>query len=91
MLLFYIVILLTESVEKALESYKEAFKLAKEHLAPTHPIRLGLALNFSVFYYEIKNNPEEACTVAKEVCLYYVIPFFLWSCNNSSQLHSIGL
>ena len=29
-------------------------------------MRLGLSLNFSVFYYEIMNNPEEACQVAKD-------------------------
>lgn len=38
-------------------------------LAPTHPIRLGLALNFSVFYYEIENSPEKACKLAKQVFL----------------------
>jgi len=35
-------------------------------LKTTHPIRLGLALNFSVFYYEVLNNPTKACELAKE-------------------------
>jgi len=34
-------------------------------LQPTHPIRLGLALNFSVFRYEIENRPDDACKLAK--------------------------
>lgn len=41
--------------------------IANSELAPTHPIRLGLALNFSVFYYEILNSPDRACSLAKQV------------------------
>ncbi|XDV21599.1 hypothetical protein PO909_026675, partial [Leuciscus waleckii] len=47
------------------KSYSEAHEISKEHMQPTHPIRLGLALNYSVFYYEIQNAPEQACHLAK--------------------------
>ena len=50
-------------------SYQEAFDIAKAKMQPTHPIRLGLALNFSVFYYEILNSPDRACHLAKQVTL----------------------
>merc|ERR1712100_547215 len=50
----------------ALESYKQASGIANAELPPTHPIRLGLALNFSVFYYEIMNSPDRACHLAKQ-------------------------
>merc|ERR1719240_1604154 len=54
-----------ESSAEALEAYKSAQPIANQGLAPTHPIRLGLALNFSVFYYEILNSPDRACHLAK--------------------------
>lgn len=52
-------------VANSREAYEEAMKVASTELKSTHPIRLGLALNFSVFHYEIMNNPTEACTLAK--------------------------
>ena len=49
------------------KAYLEATRIAQIKLATTHPIRLGLALNFSVYYYEIANKPEKACQSAKKV------------------------
>ncbi|KAK3084555.1 hypothetical protein FSP39_015305 [Pinctada imbricata] len=54
-----------DSAEKSLLAYKSASDIAAHDLTSTHPIRLGLALNFSVFYYEILNSPDKACTLAK--------------------------
>jgi len=51
--------------KKAASNYDEAMKIAKEKLSPTHPIRLGLALNFSVCYYEILKDQKKACELAK--------------------------
>jgi 14-3-3 protein epsilon len=53
------------AADASLEAYKAATEIAQTDLAPTHPIRLGLALNFSVFYYEILNSPDQACHLAK--------------------------
>lgn len=50
--------------QDALAAYQNAMTSA-EKISSTHPIRLGLALNFSVFYYEILQKPEEACKMAK--------------------------
>jgi len=55
-----------EAAQKSLEGYTEALKIAQEHLPTTNPIRLGLALNFSVFYYEILNEQQKACELAKQ-------------------------
>ncbi|MBZ3885265.1 14-3-3 protein theta, partial [Sciurus carolinensis] len=54
-----------QTIDNSQGAYQEAFDISKKEMQPTHPIRLGLALNFSVFYYEILNNPELACTLAK--------------------------
>ncbi|KAF5766560.1 putative 14-3-3 protein [Helianthus annuus] len=54
-----------EAADQSLKAYQLA-STAAEELSPTHPIRLGLALNFSVFYYEIMNSPERACHLAKQ-------------------------
>eukprot|EP00069_Balaena_mysticetus_P010891 bmy_20953T0 len=53
-----------EAAENSLVAYKAASDIAMAEL-PTHSIHLGLALNFSVFYYEILNSPDHACRLAK--------------------------
>mmetsp|Transcript_15505 Transcript_15505/g.40155 ORF Transcript_15505/g.40155 Transcript_15505/m.40155 type:complete len:127 (+) Transcript_15505:2-382(+) len=55
-----------ETVKKSAEAYESAFEISKTEMPPTHPIRLGLALNFSVFHYEIANSPEKACNLARQ-------------------------
>jgi len=52
--------------EKSREYYQKALDIAQDHLPETHPTRLGLALNFSVCYYEILKQPEKACELAKK-------------------------
>lgn len=58
------------AADKTLEAYKAAQDKAVSELPSTNPIRLGLALNFSVFYYEVLNQPEQACSLAKQVRAY---------------------
>merc|ERR1712050_581670 len=48
----------SKAAEEARLAYSEAQTVAEKDLAVTHPIRLGLALNFSVFQYEVLNNPD---------------------------------
>merc|ERR1711920_96372 len=55
----------SRAAESARAAYQEAHNVAEKDLAVTHPIRLGLALNFSVFQYEVLNNPDEACKMAR--------------------------
>jgi len=51
--------------EKSREAYASA-TLEADQLQSTHPIKLGLALNFSVFHYEIMNDGKKACELAKK-------------------------
>ncbi|KAK0601519.1 hypothetical protein LWI29_024994 [Acer saccharum] len=54
------------AAEEMMLAYKAAQDIAQADLAPTHPIRLGLALNFSLFYYEILNSSEKAYSMSKQ-------------------------
>jgi len=55
-----------ESQEQAHKSYEDAWLIAKSFMAPTHPTRLGLALNSSVFVQEIRKNTVRAQEIAGE-------------------------
>jgi len=52
--------------QRAAHFYSEAMVIAEKTLKPTHPIRLGLALNYSVCQYEILKNKKKACELARE-------------------------
>merc|ERR1711937_787193 len=54
-----------KAAESARQAYAAAQEVAEKDLAVTHPIRLGLALNYSVFQYEVLSNPDEACKMAR--------------------------
>lgn len=62
-------------VEDSQLAYQDAFEISKAKMQPTHPIRLGLALNFSVFFYEILNSPDKACQLAKQVLIPQNVTF----------------
>jgi 14-3-3 protein epsilon len=67
----YLAEISTEAARKSasqdsLQAYQSASDIATKELPSTDPVRLGLALNFSVFYYEILNSPERACALAKQ-------------------------
>ena len=49
----------------ALENYNLAHT-SSESLNACNPIRLGLALNFSVFHYEVMNNHKQACELGEK-------------------------
>lgn len=80
---FFLSIYFIAVVEDSQKSYQEALDIARDRMQPTHPIRLGLALNFSVFYYEIINSPARACHLAKQVGVVNARP---WDAKKMMQL-----
>merc|ERR1711997_402160 len=56
----------SKAAEIARQAYEDAKNVAEKDLAVTHPIRLGLALNYSVFLYEVLQNPDDACKMARQ-------------------------
>jgi len=56
----------TKAAKSAEDAYADAEKVAEKDLPVTHPIRLGLALNYSVFLYEVLSKPDEACAMARK-------------------------
>jgi len=56
----------SNATEQAEKTYAESWVQAKEFLPTTHPVRLGLALNYSVFKYEVQEQHAEALKLAKE-------------------------
>lgn len=54
----------TDAAEKSEAAYQEAMEAAQD-LPLTNPVRLGLALNFAIFQYDIKEDTAKACDVAK--------------------------
>jgi hypothetical protein len=54
------------SVDKSLAAYKDALDVAVAELPPTDPLRLDLALNFSLFCYEILDSRDRAVHAARQ-------------------------
>ena len=52
--------------QEALKSYQEAQELSEKDLRACNAIRLGLALNFSVFHYEVMSDVKKACELGEK-------------------------
>ncbi|KAL3092334.1 hypothetical protein niasHT_028571 [Heterodera trifolii] len=55
-----------DDLHKAKQSYEEAWDIAQQKIRPSHPIRLGVALNFAVFLHEFMKMPEEGRKLAQK-------------------------
>ncbi len=71
-------IIICTAKTKAEAAYEDATKEANDKMPSTHPIRLGLALNHSVFHFEIMNKREKACELAKTVGVFCVMMMMMF-------------
>ena len=55
-----------ELVEESQKAYHKGYKMAKAELNGLHPLRLGIALNYAVFYHEIMRDITRSCALAKK-------------------------
>ena len=55
----------SEIAQNSINAYKQAYDAASK-LKANNPIKLGLALNYSVFYFEVLDNPIEAINIANK-------------------------
>uniref|UniRef100_A0A914DI77 14-3-3 domain-containing protein n=1 Tax=Acrobeloides nanus TaxID=290746 RepID=A0A914DI77_9BILA len=77
-----------EMAEKARIAYETAFELAKDKLPLAHPTRLGLALNLSVFCYEIAKEAEKAVQLANQIGFLYIGPYKLFFRHSTKRRQS---
>ena len=57
---------LEEAKTGAQDYYKQAADIADKELGACNPVRLGLALNCSVFHYEVLNDHKKACELGEK-------------------------
>uniref|UniRef100_A0A7S3JDN2 14-3-3 domain-containing protein n=1 Tax=Euplotes harpa TaxID=151035 RepID=A0A7S3JDN2_9SPIT len=79
---------LIEASDNAIDFYQQADIVARD-LKPFHVTKLSLALNFSVFYYEVKDDIVKACTLAKEALHYAMLQ--IESMNNEDAKDALPI
>lgn len=56
----------TRATDSAKAAYLQGTQVAEKHLPVTSPFRLGLALNYAVFQYEVMRDPQEALRIGRQ-------------------------
>ncbi|XP_037927371.1 uncharacterized protein LOC119661927 [Teleopsis dalmanni] len=73
----------------ALAAYKCAYDIAVSELIPTDPLRLGVALNYSVFFYEVIKSSNESCRIAKDSFNAAIVDMHKLNSENYQETTSI--